>query len=321
MAVSEIKMEETQISIVTPVYQAENMLRELYSRITENIIKLNVSYEIIMVNDGSPDNSWQVIQEISREDGHVKGMNLSRNFGQHNAITAGLDHAKGCWIVIMDCDLQDRPEEIINFYHKALEGFDIVVGRRMSRKDKILNIITSRLFYQLYNYLTDQNVDSTISSFGIYSNKVIQNIQSMRERTRSFGRFAYWVGFKRAEIDITHAERSAGQSGYNLRKRISLAVDSILAYSNKPLKLTIKFGFFMSFICVIYIIYLMFRYYFFSISVTGWTSLIVSLYFLAGLIISLLGMVGLYIGKIFDEVKQRPLYIIESATFKDDRMN
>ena len=304
------------ISIVTPVYGCAANLEKLYSRLTNTLQRITENYEIIMVNDASPDDAWETIKLLAEQDSRVKGINLSRNFGQHRAITAGLDFACGEWIVVMDCDLQDQPEEIPKLYAKALEGYDVVVGKRVDRQDSFFKKAGSALFYKIYNYLTGSKIDRAIGNFGIYSAKVVDSVRQFKEQNRSFGLFVLWSGYKRTEIDIVHAERETGQSSYSFPKLINLAIESIVAHSNKPLQLSVKLGFFLSFLSFLYAFWLIIRYFLWDYHVEGWTSLIVSVYFLAGLIIGSIGMTGLYIGKIFDEVKQRPLYLISETTFE-----
>jgi dolichol-phosphate mannosyltransferase len=306
------------ISVITPIYGCVDSIKQLYKRVVSTLSTVTEEFEIIMINDASPDNAWDVIKELSREDNRVKGINLSRNFGQHRAITAGLDYAQGDWTVVMDCDLQDQPEEIIKLYNKAQEGYHVVIGKRAKRQDIFLKKLSSKIFFTLYNYLTDIKVNSNIGNFGIYSRSVIDTVKQFQEQNRSFGLFVVWSGFSRVEIDIHHAKREIGKSSYTLRKLINLAIDSIVSQSNKPLKLSIKFGFLISFFSLMYAVWLVGRYFISDIHVEGWTSVMVSIYFIAGLIFMNLGFLGLYIGKIFDEVKNRPLYIIQDTTFKEN---
>jgi dolichol-phosphate mannosyltransferase len=306
----------TDLSVVIPVYISQETLRELSNRLNTALSLVSANYEIILVNDASPDASWQIIQELAREDKRVRGINLSRNFGQHYAITAGLDYVRGDWVVVMDCDLQDIPEEIPKLYHKAQEGYDIVVGRRANRQDGFFKKMGSKLFYKVFAYLTGTKVNHSICNFGIYARKVIQSITSLKEQNRSFGLFALWVGFRRIEVDIEHARRPNGKSSYTSKRLVRLAMDSIVAHSNKLLRLSIKFGIFLSFSSLSYSLWLTLKYFIWASPVPGWTSLMVSIYFTTGLIIGSVGIVGLYLGKIFDEVKGRPLYIIDSMTFE-----
>lgn len=312
------KMTVPHVSIVTPVYGCGRSLAELCERLSGALAAITADYEILLVNDASPDGAWEVIRELAGTDGRIRGINLSRNFGQHFAITAGLDFARGDWVVVMDCDLQHRPEEIPKLYRKAQEGYDLVVGMRARRQDGILKRLGSRLFYGILNHLTDTRIDHRLSNFGIYSRKVIRSITSLREQNRAFGLLALWVGFRRAEIDIEHASRPYGSSTYTLRRMMSLALDSILSHSDRPLLLTVKLGLFLSFSSFLYAVWILVKYLYWGTPVIGWSSLIVSIYFTAGLIMGSIGVVGLYIGKIFNEVKERPLYFVESTTFDAD---
>jgi dolichol-phosphate mannosyltransferase len=308
-------MKKPHISVVSPVYGCVQALPELCARLHAELSKITNNYEIILVNDASPDASWDVICQYAEIDKRIKGINLSRNFGQHYAVTAGLDFAFGDWVVVMDCDLQDNPEEIVRLYEKANTGYDIVFACKSKRQDSWTKRNLSRLFFYIYQYLSERKVNARMGNFGIYSQKVIASIRLLKEQNRSFGLFALWVGYRRAEIDVIHSARFYGQTGYTFTKAISLAIDSILADSDKLLRLTIKFGFVVSFISMISALYIIFRYFMYAKSVEGWTSLFVSLYFATGLIIGTIGIVGLYVGKIFDEVKRRPLYIIDELTF------
>lgn len=309
-------MVDPHISVVIPVYGCHACLHELHERLHVSLSRISENYEIFMVNDASPDDSWQIIQTLARKFKRVKGISLSRNFGQHHAITAGLDFVRGDWVVVMDCDLQDQPEEILKLYDKAQLGFDIVVGRRALRKDSALKRLSSRMFYFALNYFTDAKLNNRIGNFGIYARRVIQSICGLKEQNRSFGLFAFWVGFRRVEIDIEHAARPYGESGYTFKKMLNLATDSILAHSTKLLWASIKLGFLLASSALLYSLWLVIRYFAWAVPVAGWTSLMVSIYFTAGLILGSVGVLGIYLGKIFEEVKRRPLYIIESTTFE-----
>jgi dolichol-phosphate mannosyltransferase len=303
------------ISVVSPVYRAENIVAELVRRLIVELSKITNDFEIILVEDCGPDYSWLKIVEETKKDQRVKGIKLSRNFGQHHAITAGLDASSGDWIIVMDCDLQDRPEEVPNLYNEAQKGFDIVFARRAERQDRFIKRFTSKMFYKVFSYLSGIEQDGTIANFGIYSRKVINSINSMRESMRAFSPMARWVGFKKTAINVTHAERFEGNTSYNWNKLINLALDIAIAYSDKPLKLAIKLGFSISLFSLLYAIYNVFAYMTGIITVNGYASIIVSIWFLSGLIIFILGIVGLYIGKTFEGMKQRPLYLIDERTF------
>ncbi|MDP2235948.1 MAG: glycosyltransferase family 2 protein [Bacteroidales bacterium] len=299
------------LSIVSPVYRAEKILPVLVQRITDAVKLITNDFEIILVDDFSPDNSWAVIEELAKENTTIKAIKLSRNFGQHYAITAGLDHAKGEWIVVMDCDLQDRPEEIPLLYKKAQEGFDIVLARRSVRKDKLLKRLFSKYFYKALSYLTGSEQDESVANFGIYHQKVNDAIRQMRESIRYFPTMVQWVGFRTVKIEVQHDERYEGETSYNLRKLLHLAADIILAFSDKPLRILVKGGLLIALIFFVVALIYLIKWFRGDIVILGYTSLIISVWLLSGIIIATLGVVGLYIGKIFEGVKNRPIYLIE----------
>ena len=305
-------------SIVIPVYGCATSLNELYERLVVSVGHITDNFEIIMVNDAGPDNSWEYITLLAQKDKRVKGINLSRNFGQHYAVTAGVDFSKGDWIVVMDCDLQDQPEEIEKFYAKTQEGYDIVFGKRAERQDTFLKKLSSRLFFIVYNYFTNSENTSGTANFGIFSRKVIDNFKKIREKNRAFPLFIRWLGFKSIDIDIEHAQRKEGTSSYNIKRLFTLAFDSIISHSNKPLRLFIKLGFTFSFFSLLYGFYLIFNYFINDIAVAGWTTVVVSIYFIGGLLFANLGILGIYIGKIFNETKDRPLYIVQETTWTEE---
>ena len=306
---------QVYISIVIPVYGCGMSLEKLYKRLINSLSAISQNFEIIMVNDASSDNAWETIKLLAKHDNRVKGISLSRNFGQHRAITAGLDFAQGEWVVVMDCDLQDQPEEIIKLYNKTQEGYEVVFGKRAQRQDGFLKKFASKIFYKIYDYLTGYDTNHSIANFSIISSNVVKNFRKMGEQHKPYGYFINWLGFKRIDIDIEHAPRPEGKSSYSIKKLIDLAIDNIISQSNKPLKISIKFGFSISFLSILYAAYLIFRYLLNDIPVAGWTGVMVSIYFVAGIILVNLGFVGLYIGKIFDEAKNRPLYIIAETTY------
>ncbi len=312
-------VQDVRISVVIPLYKCSESIAELHKRLAVTLSSLtDKKFEIIFVNDSSPENDWDIVSTCANHDDKVIGVNLSRNFGQHYAITAGLDFVSGDWVVIMDGDLQDQPEEIAKLYKKALTGFDVVVGKRKERQDSFFKKFTSKVFYIIFNYLTDQKLDNKVANFGIYSRQVIESIKKYHEKDRSVGLLISLVGFNRAEIDIDHSSRPAGASGYNFSKRLNLAVDHILSHSNKPLFLAVKAGFIISIISSVYAAWLILRFFVWGNIANGWTSLMVSLFFLSGVMVSVIGMVGLYVGKTYDEVKKRPLYIVKDIISRGD---
>ena len=310
----ELEQSAPFISVVSPVYPADQTIGTLCSQLLDELSKITAAFEIILVDDGSQDMSWSMIVDACKGDKRIKGIRLSKNFGQHHAITAGLDQASGMWIVVMDCDLQDKPSEIIKLYNQAINGYDIVFARRAKRKDVFIKRFVSRIFYVLFSYLTNIHQDGTISNFGIYSRSVISSINSMREPLRAFSPMVRWVGFNKIAIDVEHGPRLQGKSTYNWGKLLNLGLYIAISYSDKPLKLVIKIGLVMSIASFTVAIFSVVAYSQGIIKLTGFTSLIVSIWFLSGLIIFILGIIGLYIGKIFEGIKQRPLYIINQTS-------
>ena len=299
------------ISIVSPVYRAEKILPILVSEINLVMERIGEDYEIILVDDRSPDNSWEVMKVLSSQNPKIKSIRLSRNFGQHSAIFAGLTKTKGDWVVVMDCDMQDQPKEIAKLYKKTLEGYDIVLGQRENRKDKFLKKLSSKLFYKVFNYLSGGQFNNEIGNFGIYKKKVIDSILNINDYIKFFPLFINWVGFKSVSIPIEHGEREEGKSSYSISRLLKLAFNVIVSFSDKPLRLFINFGLgisILSFVLGIYYLYLSITH---KITQPGFSSLILSIWFLSGIIISCIGIVGVYLGKTFDQAKNRPTFIID----------
>ena len=305
------------LSVVVPVYQAEHSLDELYRRLKAALESISPNFESVLVEDCSADHSWQVIERLAASDVRVRGIQFSRNFGQHYGITAGLDYCQGDWVVVMDCDLQDRPEEIPRLYNKAVQGYDVVLARRGARRDPWLKRTTSWLFYRLFSYFADIEYDGQTGNFRIMSRKVVGKFCQMREQLRFFGGLVQWMGFPTTSIEVEHAERLEGKSTYTFSKLWKLASEVIIAHSDKPLRLAVRFGFMMAFLAFCYGIYFLGHALYYGSPIPGWNSLIVSLYFIGGIIIGILGILGIYLGKTFDESKKRPLYIVRRATFDE----
>lgn len=299
-----------KLSIVSPVYGAEKIIDELVSRIIEEVVKITDDFEIILVEDGSSDQSWQAIERNCYKENKVKGIKLSRNFGQHYAITAGLAESSGDYVVVMDCDLQDNPNEIPNLYAKAKEGYDIVLARRVERQDKFLKRLSSSIFHVVFSYLSDIKTDKSIANFGIYNQKVIREYNRMKETARSFPSLVAYLGFSKTTIDVRHTERYEGNTSYSFSKLLNLALDIALSNSNKPLRLTVKLGFLMAITSFTLALYNIVAHLIGIVTVQGFTSTIFSIWFVGGLILCVLGVLGLYIGKIFDQVKERPLFVV-----------
>ena len=304
------------MSVVIPVYGCREALPELHKRLTCTLESITSDYEIILVNDNCPENSWEVIEDLCGQDPHVAGIELSRNFGQMKAIQAGLDYSTGEWVVVMDCDLQDRPEEIINLYNKAKEGYDIVFARRAVRKDGAFKKFLSNCFYGVYRKMTGLDYDGAICNFSIADRNAIDSYCSMREEHRDYSTYMFWIGFRRAVIDVEHNERYEGKSGYSLKKRFKLASEILTSQSDAILRFFVKLGFFMTFVAFLAIIGLVIYYLTGNVN-EGWTSIVATTVLVGGIIVMVVGVVGLYVGNTFMQSKNRPLYIIRQI--KNDK--
>jgi len=299
-----------EISVVSPVYCCANCVRELCARVVSVLAPIVAEYEIVLVDDASPDGSWDAIRELCAGDTRIKAVSLSRNFGQHYAIAAGLEQAGGEWVVVMDCDLQDRPEEIAKLFAKAREGYDMVFAEREVRRDGWLKRTSSRLFIGVLNYLSGAGYDYRTANFGIFHRNVVDAVRSMGDSSRFFPVMVRWTGFRRASVPVQHDARSDGRSAYTWRKLMRLGLDIILSNSDKPLRLVAVAGIVISMIALGISVYSLFRYLHGDIGIAGYTSLIASMWLLAGIILFCMGMIGLYVGRVFESVKFRPAFIV-----------
>ncbi len=304
-------------SVVIPVYGCRGALPELHKRLTDTLTKITDDYEIILVNDGCPQNSWEVIEELCKSDGHVKGIELSRNFGQMKAILAGLDYCSGEWITVMDCDLQDRPEDILRMYEKAKEGYDVVFARRTKRRDPFFKSLISKIFYKIYDFATDGNYDGALCNFSVVKRDVIENYRKMREQHRGYVMYLNWLGYRHAVVDVERDPRFEGKSSYTLKKRLKMAFELITSQSDKILRLTVGIGFAMTLVSLIAIIVIVIQYFTIHVS-PGWTSIVVSNFLIGGLMIMTIGIVGIYVGNIFMQTKGRPLYVVRQVLNDED---
>lgn len=304
------------ISVVVPVYRGEACLDELYRRLVTVLSSLVARFELVLIEDCGPDQSWSRIKDLAVTDPRVRGMQFSRNFGQHRGITAGIDAARGDWIVVMDCDLQDRPEEIAPLYAKALLGFDIVLARRVRRRDSLWKRLTSGVFYAVFRWLTDLQYDGTVGNFRIVSRQVADSFRGFTEQMRFFGGIVTWLGYRVGSIDVQHDPRFAGQTTYTWPKLVDLGVQTIVAYSDKPLRLAIRAGLLLAGGALAGGALVLVKALRGGYQVSGWASLMVSIYFLSGIMLGFMGIIGLYLGRVFEEVKGRPLYVVRERTFE-----
>lgn len=305
-----------KISIVVPVYGCREGLLELHKRLTSVIKNITSEYEIIFVDDCCPQKSWIIIKRLCLDDHHVKGIELARNFGQMKAILAGLDNSQGDLIIVMDCDLQDRPEDIPALYSKLQEGYDIVFARRLMRNESYLKTYFAKTFYKLYNFATDGFYDDSLCNFSISKRRVIEEYCSMREQHRAFVMYIKWLGFRQGYVDIIRDERFSGISSYTFMKKVNMALELLTSQSDKILRITVGTGFGITFFSFLSILVNIYNYFTSNITV-GWTSIISTICLFGGIIITLIGIVGIYVGNIFIQVKNRPLYVIRNFLNED----
>jgi glycosyltransferase involved in cell wall biosynthesis len=308
-----LKTSSIDLTIVIPVFNETSIISEIAKRVKINSESVTPRYEIIFVDDGSYDDTWMRIAEEANVEERIKAIRFSRNFGQHFAITAGIHHASGEWVVIMDGDLQDRPEIIPELYNKAKEGFDVVFVSRVKRPESGTYLALQKFFYWILKTLSGIDFDSKQANFSIISRKVVNSYKRFPEKSRFYGSTIKWLGFKRTSIVANHGQRFSGNPSYTFRKRLSLALDIITSFSDRPLKIATSFGIIISVFSVLATFFVLYRHLKWGYSVVGWSSIMVSIFFFSGIILIVLGIMGNYIGRIFQEVKGRPLYIIQET--------
>ncbi len=302
-----------EISIVSPVYRAEKIVDKLVEDIIKNVNQITQKFEIILIEDGSPDNSWDKIVENCEKDNRIKGIKLSRNFGQHYAISAGIESSEGDNVIVMDCDLQDDPKYIQKLLQKAKEGYDIVYTIKSKRKHSFFKNFFASFFNIIFNWLIDNKnwkSSSEIGSYSLITKKVVTAFRQYKDYRRHYLMVLRWLGFNYTFIEIEHKIRYEGKSSYNFSKLLTHAIDGITSQSDKLLRLTVILGFALSFTSLLGILYIIFRYFYAPIQ-NGWPSLVVLILFTSGLIITSIGISAIYIGKIFEQTKQRPLFLID----------
>lgn len=298
-----------EISVVIATYGAEQCLTALHNRLTAVLSKLVPSYEIIFVEDCSPDDSWPILKEISAGDANVRLLKLSRNFGQQMAITAGLSKARGNWVVVMDCDLQDPPEDIPTLYAEALKGHQIVLARRTERKHSPFRRFTNKLYFSLLSWFSNAQMSGEYGSFSIISRAVRNAFLQFSETNRHYILILFWLGFEWKSVDYAHGERYAGDSSYSLMMLIKHAMAGMFFQTTVLLRLILTAGFVVSALGVLVAIWTVVQY-FMNGALPGWSSLTVLVLVLGGCILVCQGITGLYIGEVFNEVKRRPLFLI-----------
>jgi glycosyltransferase involved in cell wall biosynthesis len=311
-------------SIVIPMYNEEEVIKETYHRLKKVMDGTGESYELVFVNDGSRDKSAAIIAELALADSHVRLIDFSRNFGHQIAVTAGLDYAQGQAIVIIDADLQDPPEVIPQMLEKWREGFDVVYGKRLKRQgETVFKKFTAFAYYRILSALTNDNIPKDTGDFRLIDRKVCDAVKSFPERNRFLRGMINWVGFKQTALEYVRDERWAGETKYPLKKMLKFAADGIFSFTYKPLKLATYIGFILSTSGFLYLIYVLYQRLFTSSTQSGWASIIAVNLVFNGITLVILGIIGEYVGRIYEEVKGRPLYIVkeEIGFGKDEREN
>lgn len=304
-----------KISFVFPVYNEEGNIELLHKTMTKILHKLSDKYEteILYVNDGSKDSSFEILQKIQALDKRVVLINFSRNFGHQYAITAGLDYASGDAVVIMDSDMQDPPEVVLDLIREWEAGYEVVYAQRRTRKDNFFKKVTAYAFYRTLSYLASINIPKDTGDFRLIDRKVVDTLNKFRETNRFMRGMVSYVGYKQKAVLFDRADRHAGATNYPLKKMIRLAFDGITSFSTAPLKLIAQIGYLISLIGFLGILYALFVKIFMPSTVmSGWTLTIISVLFIGGVQLLMLGVLGMYIGRIYTEAQERPLYIISS---------
>jgi polyisoprenyl-phosphate glycosyltransferase len=300
---------DVQLSVVVPVYGCADCLVALHDRLTASVEQITDRYELVFIDDRSVDGGWDVLQRLAGRDGHVRAYRLSRNFGQDAAITAGLAQARGDWTVVMDCDLQEAPEDIPRMWAAAREGYDIVRTVRRGWRHSWFRRRASRIYRRL---TLETDVRPDYSNLSLLSRRVVDAFLRLRDRDREFMIALDWLGFDSTAIEIEHHPRHAGESGYTLSRLVGVALDGLFFRSTVLLRLVVLVGFLVASAGVVLAVFEVIDYFAEpNQSVAGYTSLTVLLLLLAGFIIVSVGVVGLYVGRIFEQVKDRPLFLID----------
>jgi dolichol-phosphate mannosyltransferase len=307
------------LSVVIPVYRCDECLRVLYDRLTRSIAELTADYELVFIDDRSPDQGWSTLRELAALDERVKAIRLSRNFGQHRSITAGLAESTGRWVVVMDCDLQDPPEEISRLYATAQQGYDIVFARRRRRRDSRLRRATAWLYFKLMNAFLGTSIDGEYGSFSILNRKVVDEFLKFTDRDRHYLLILYWLGFEHTAIDVEHSQRHAGKSAYSLPSLLRHAADGIFFQTTTLLRWLVFGGLIIACSGFAYALGLVTTYLAGADPPSGYTSVAVLILLSTGFVLTSLGITGLYIGKVFEQVRQRPLYVVDERIGHSDR--
>ena len=304
----------TYFSLIIPCYNEEEVITKAYNQITEDLKILNENYELIFVNDGSKDNTWNILKSFASNDKRVKLISLSRNFGQEAALRAGLENARGEYIGFIDADLQDPPSLLPEMIQKLKDGADVCYGQRTHRNGETkLKLITSDLYYRVFNYLSDIPNPRNVSNFRVFTRRVADQLIALKEQSQSLRSMVTFIGYKQVPMPFNRPERADGKTKYTFKKLISLAEDGIVAFSSKLPRIPIIFGIITGFLTLFFILLSIF-----NVRLgTNINIIFNSLY--TTLILASLGVLGIYLNKVYANTKNRPIYIIdEMINFEED---
>lgn len=311
-----------EISAIVPSYNEEKNVPLVYKRLTDTLSQISDKYEIIFVNDCSKDSTLSVIKQISEKDSHVKYISFSRNFGHQIAVSAGLDMCKGKAVVIIDGDLQDPPELILEMYKKYQEGYKVVYAKRKTREGETwFKKATAKLFYRFLAAMTSIEIPVDVGDFRLIDKVIVNHLRNMPEKSKYIRGQISWIGYKQTFVEYHRDARLYGKTNYPLKKMLRLAFDGITAFSDKPLKMASAIGIISAILSLLAIIYALISYFIFDSAVSGWTSLIISVLFIGGVQLITIGIIGEYIARINNDVRNRPLYIIEEENIENQENN
>jgi len=303
-----------EFSVIIPAYNEQEVIEESYKRVTAVMSQLGQPYELIFIDDGSRDKTAEILGRICEQDKHVVLIRFSRNFGHMPAITAGMDYARGRAVMVIDADLQDPPELFPRMIEKWREGFDVVYGKRSERKGETgFKKLTAGLYYRFLRRMTDVDLPVDTGEFRLIDRKVCDVIKRIKEKNRYIRGLVSWVGFRQTAVEYVREKRFAGETKYPLSKMIKLAMNGITAFSYKPLKLATHLGFFISALSFIYLLIVLYQRLFTHSTTAGWASMIAIVLLSQGVVLMVLGLMGEYIGRIFEEIKDRPIYIVDEV--------
>lgn len=310
-------IQESDISILIPVYNESGNIQLLYDRVINSVTSISEQYQILFINDGSTDDSMSKILKLSEQNNKVFYINLSRNFGHQVAVSAGLQHCNAKCTVIIDADLQDPPEIIPELFSKYKEGYNVVYAKRINRKGETwFKKVSAKLFYRILDKLTAIEIPIDTGDFRLIDKRVVSELNKMKEYNKFLRGQIAWIGLKQTYVEYERDSRNKGKSGYSASKMFRLATDAITSFSDKPLLFVSRLGFLISFFSFVIILFAIFSHFFLKQTITGWTSLIISVTFIGGIQLLSVGVIGEYISRINVNVKNRPLFVIDSTNIK-----